>query len=330
MNIFIRRIIEQMLMFLGAVKRTIKTKAKSPHHTTVTMYCVVLLLTAITASCDRKKNEYDASGTFEATETIIASEANGVIKQFDIEEGQEVSVGQYIGYVDTVQLHLRKKQLESQVKTTLIQQPDIAKQLAALKVQLKAAEKEQTRFSNLLKSDAATQKQLDDVTAQVDVLRKQIEAQQSSLGITTESIGQQANPLRVQIEQVNDQLDKCRLVVPAKGVVLSKYAEVNETTVQGKPLYKIADLSTLILRAYVTGDQFSKIKLNQRVTVLVDADRDQYKNYDGTLEWISDKAEFTPKTIQTKDERANLVYAVKVRVQNDGYLKIGMYADVKF
>lgn len=332
MNKLIRCSIEQtlrMLQLQAAAKGIQKTMIRLSRNRKFATHSLVLL-SVIMTSCGGAKNDYDASGTFEATETIIASEANGVIKQFDINEGQEVSIGQYIGYVDTVQLYLKKKQLESQVKTTLIQRPDIAKQLASLKAQLKAVEKEQARVSNLLKSDAATQKQLDDVTAQVDVLKKQIEAQQSSLGITVESIGQQANPLRIQIEQVNDQLSRCYLVSPAKGIVLSKYAEVNETTVQGKPLYKIADLSTLLLRAYVTGDQFSKIKLNQRVTVLVDADRDQYKKYDGAIEWISSKAEFTPKTIQTKDERANLVYAVKIRVKNDGYLKIGMYADVTF
>ncbi len=288
-----------------------------------------LFIVAGLVACNRGKHDYDASGTFEAIETIISSEASGAIKQFDISEGQALTPGQTIGYIDSVQLYLKKKQLIAQIKTTLTQRPDITKQLASLQAQLKAVEREQNRISNLVKADAATQKQLDDVTAQADVIKKQIEAQQSSLDITSESIGQQANPLRVQIEQVDDQLAKCKIINNVKGTVLSKYAEVDEMTLPGKPLYKIADLSTLTLRAYITGDQFSKVKLNQNIKVLVDAEQGQYKEYDGVIEWISSKAEFTPKTIQTKDERANLVYAIKIKVKNDGFLKIGMYADVK-
>ena len=282
------------------------------------------------SSCSNNKSKPDASGTFETTETIISSEAIGVIKQFDITEGQTLKTGQFIGFIDTVQLYLKKKQLLAQIKTTLGQKPNIAKQLASLETQLKAAEKEQARISNLLKSDAATQKQMDDVNTQVETIKKQIDAQLSSLGIQSENIGQQTKPLQVQIEQLNDQLAKCKIINPVNGTVLTKYAEANEVTAPGKSLYKIADLSTLVLKAYVTGNQFSTIKLNQKITVLVDSLDGEYKAYEGIIEWISDKAEFTPKTIQTKDERANLVYAVKIRVKNDGLLKIGMYADVKF
>lgn len=281
------------------------------------------------SACSSNKNKPDASGTFETTETIIPSEANGVIKLFEITEGQTLKAGQFIGYIDTVQLYLKKKQLLAQVRTTLSQKPDIAKQLASLETQLKAAEKEQARITNLLKSDAATPKQMDDVNTQVETIKKQIEAQYSSLGIQSNNILQQVNPLRVQIEQVNDQLTKCKIINPINGTVLSKYSEVNEMAATGKSLYKIADLSSLVLRAYITGNQFSTIKLNQKVTVLVDSTDRDYKEYDGVIEWVSNKAEFTPKTIQTKDERANLVYAIKIRVKNDGYLKIGMYADVK-
>ncbi len=280
-------------------------------------------------SCEKNKNKYDASGTFESKETIISSEANGVIKELNIEEGQALEAGTYIGYIDSVQLYLKKKQMEAQIKTTLIQRPHIAIQIASLQAQLKATQREKERVSNLLKSDAATQKQMDDVTAQVDILIKQIEAQQSSLGITRQSISQQAHPLQVQIEQLNDQLSKYKIINPVEGTILSKYAEVNEMTTPGKQLYKIADLSSLVLRAYITGDQLAKIKLNQKVSVLVAAQHTETKSYEGHIEWVSNKAEFTPKTIQTQDERANLVYAVKIRVKNDGYLKIGMYADVK-
>lgn len=282
------------------------------------------------SSCGSNKSKPDASGTFEAAETIISSEAAGVIKQFDITEGQTLKAGQSIGFIDTVQLYLKKKQLQAQVRTTLSQKPNIAKQLASLETQLKAAEKEQIRISNLLKSDAATQKQMDDINTQVETIKKQIDAQLSSLGIQSENIGQQTKPLLVQIEQINDQLVKSKIINPVNGTVLTKYAEVNEMAAPGKSLYKIADLSTLILRAYVTGNQFSTLKLNQKVNVLVDSLDGAYKEYEGIIEWISEKAEFTPKTIQTKDERANLVYAIKIRVKNDGYLKIGMYADVKF
>jgi HlyD family secretion protein len=281
------------------------------------------------SSCGGNKNKPDASGTFETTETIIPAEATGVIKMFDVTEGQALKAGQTVGYVDTVQLYLKKKQLQAQIKTTLSQKPDIAKQLASLETQQKAAEKEQTRISNLLKSDAATPKQMDDANTLVESVKKQIEALYSSLSIQSNNISQQVNPLLVQIEQVNDQLAKCKIINSVNGTVLTKYAEANEMASAGKPLYKIADLSTLVLRAYVTGDQFSALKLNQQVTVLVDSADGEYKEYPGTIEWISNKAEFTPKTIQTKDERANLVYAVKIRVENDGLLKIGMYADVK-
>jgi HlyD family secretion protein len=281
------------------------------------------------SSCGTNKTKPDASGTFETTETIIPAEANGVIKLFDVTEGQSLKAGQKVGFVDTVQLYLKKKQLQAQVRTTLSQKPDIAKQLASLETQLKAAEKEQGRVTNLLKSDAATPKQLDDANTAVESIKKQIEALYSSLSIQSNNISQQVNPLLVQIEQVNDQLAKSKIINTVDGTVLTKYAEANEMASVGKPLYKIADLSTLVLRAYVTGSQFSTLKLNQKVTVLVDTSATEYKSYEGVVEWISNKAEFTPKTIQTKEERANLVYAVKIRVKNDGLLKIGMYADVK-
>lgn len=281
------------------------------------------------ASCNRNQSEFDASGTFESEETIISSEASGTIKGFTVEEGQTLKEGDVVGYIDSTQLALRKKQLQAQISAALSRRPDISKQIAALQEQLKGAEREQTRVTNLLKADAATQKQLDDVNTQIDVIKKQIEALQSSLGITSGSIDKESVPLQIQIDQLNDQLNKCRIVNPVNGTVLVKYAEANEVAAPGKPLYKIADLSTVLLRAYVTGDQLSKIKLNQKVAVFVDSGKDAYKQYDGSISWISDKAEFTPKTIQTKEERANLVYAVKIRVKNDGLLKLGMYGEVK-
>lgn len=291
---------------------------------------LIILLSLIGTACNKNNSEVDASGTFEGSEVIISSESAGVIRRLDIEEGMELKAGTEVGFIDTVQLYLRKKQLLAQVKSTLSQKPDIDKQLASLQVQLATAEREQKRVASLLKADAATPKQMDDANAQVEMVRRQIEAQSSALGISSGSISQQANPLHVQIEQVQDQLNKCHIINPLNGTVLSKYAEANEMTNVAKPLYKIADLSTLVLRAYVTGAEFSSIKLNQSVKVLVDAGDGKYREYKGAIEWISSKAEFTPKTIQTKDERANLVYAIKIRVKNDGLLKIGMYADVKF
>jgi len=289
-----------------------------------------IMAVAFLISCTGNKNQYDASGTFEAVETIISAEATGVIKSFSIEEGQELKVGQVIGYIDSIQLYLKKKQLEAQIKAVLSKRPDIGAQIATLQEQLKQAEREQRRITNLLKADAATQKQLDDANTQIAIIQKQIAAQESSLGITSRGISEDRSPLNIQIAQLNDQLQKCRIVNEVEGTVLTKYAEVNEMAVNGKALYKIADLSSIILRAYVTGNQLPELKLGQPVTVLIDAANNTYKEYPGTIQWISNKAEFTPKTIQTKDERANLVYAVKIRVTNDGFIKIGMYGEVKF
>jgi HlyD family secretion protein len=288
------------------------------------------MVTVFLFSCGSDQNAFDAAGSFETEETVIAAEATGTILQFDIEEGQTLKAGQVLGYIDSIQLFLKKKQLESQVRSTLSQRPDISAQVAALQVQLSSAEREQKRIANLLAAGAATQKQLDDMNAQVDMFRKQLKAQQSSLGITSTSITEQTSPLKIQVAQIEDQLKKCRIINPINGTVLTKYAEQSEMASTGKPLYKIADLSNMILRAYVTGDQLSAIKINQQVTVLVDDGPDKYKEVSGTITWISDKAEFTPKTIQTKKERSNLVYATKIKVANDGSLKLGMYAEVKF
>ncbi len=304
---------------------------------------IPVLIAVSLAACNNNNPDHDASGTFETTESIISAEANGIIKQFDIEEGQVLKAGQYIGYIDSVQLYLKKKQLESQVKSLLSKTPDVATQINAYKKQLAVAQTrldaqlvEKRRMENLVKADAATPKQLDDITAATDALQKELDvikgqeaAQSSILQTQTSGLVGETVPLKVQIEQINDQLANCRIINEVNGTVLTKYAEANEMASTGKPLYKIADLSTLILRAYISGNQLSSVKLNQPVKILVDDADGKFKEYNGIIEWISNKAEFTPKTIQTKDERANLVYAIKIRVKNDGYLKIGMYADVK-
>lgn len=287
-----------------------------------------ILLTGL-VSCNKTENQYDASGTFEAVETIISAQGTGAIKELNLEEGQVLKIGQVVGYIDSMQLYLKKKQLQAQIEVTLSGKPNIAAQTASLEEQLRQAKREQIRNINLLKDDAATKKQLDDANTQVDVLKKQIAALQSSLSITTANLNEQTRPLHIQVEQINDQLDKCRIINEVNGTVLTKYAQVNEVTGVGKPIYKIATLSTIILRAYITGDQIPQVKIGQQVKVLVDDTKDTYKNYTGTVEWVSNKAEFTPKTIQTKDERADLVYAVKIRVKNDGFLKIGMYGEIK-
>lgn len=290
-----------------------------------------ILFSAISllASCTSQKS-YDASGSFEAVETIISADANGKLLQFDVEEGQSLEKGKTIGYIDSVQLYLRKVQLQSQIRATLAQKPDAASQLAPLYTQLETAKREQKRLTNLVAANAANQKQLDDINAQVDLVQKQIESTEKNLSITTGSLDAQIKPLQAQIDQLNDQLSKCKIVNLVNGTVLSKYAESNELVAMGKPLYKIADLSEIILRAYLTNDQLAQVKLNQKVQVLTDDGKGGTRPYEGNVTWISSKAEFTPKTIQTKDERANLVYAVKISVKNDGLLKIGMYAEIKF
>ncbi|MGF7039449.1 HlyD family secretion protein [Mucilaginibacter lappiensis] len=280
-------------------------------------------------SCGKNEDKYDASGTFEAVETIVSAQGTGAIKELNLEEGQVLKAGQVVGYIDSVQLYLKKKQLEAQIKATLSGKPNIAAQTASLEEQLRQAKREQLRNTNLLRDDAATKKQLEDANTQVDVIKKQIAALQSSLNITTANLNDQARPLNVQIEQINDLLDKCRIINEVNGTVLTKYAEASEVTDVGKPIYKIAALNTIILRAYITGDLIPHVKVGQQVKVLVDDTKDTYKNYTGIIEWVSSKAEFTPKTIQTKDERADLVYAVKIRVKNDGFLKIGMYGEIK-
>lgn len=282
------------------------------------------------ASCSDKNKMFDASGTFEAEEIIISAEATGTIRELALSEGATVKAGQTIGYIDSVQLHLKKKQLEAQINAVLSKRPNVPVQLAALREQLKTAEREQQRISSLVKSDAAPAKQLDDINAQIEVLNKQIAAQQSSLEISSDGLSKEVMPLQVQIEQLNDQLARCRIVNPVAGTVLTKYAEANEMTAAGKPLYKVANLDVITLRAYITSDQLALVKLNQTVTVHTDDGKGGMKETTGTITWINDKAEFTPKTIQTKDERANTVYAMKVQVKNDGFLKIGMYGEIKF
>ena len=295
-----------------------------------TKWTLLIVIYSLFVGCSGSKSDFEASGTFEAEGTIISAEATGVIRQFDVEEGQELTAGQIIGYIDSTQLYLKKRQLESQIRALQGRKPNIAVQLSALQAQLQTAQTERTRLEKLVAGDAATQKQLDDVNAQIEVLKKQINAQQSSLKISSDGISDDVATLQVQIEQLEDQLAKHRLTAPQNGTVLAKIAKVNELTTVGKPLYKIADLQNITFRAFVTSAQLTQLKIGQNVRVFADFGEKKRREYKGTISWNSDKSEFTPKTIQTQDERANLVYAVKITVKNDGYLKIGMYGEVNF
>jgi HlyD family secretion protein len=281
-------------------------------------------------SCKEKTNKYDASGSFEAIETMIAAEANGKLLQLDIEEGQQLDSGQVIGYIDSTLLYLNKLQLMQNKKAILSGRPQTSVQTEALKKQLTNAELDRNRTKRLVEGGVASQKQLDDANAKITTLQAQIDAQENALQTTTSSINEQGGTVDVQLKEINNQLQKCVIVNPVKGTVLTKYAEQYEMAVLGRPLYKIADMSTIILRAYITGDQLQQVKLDQKVKVYTDDGKGGFKETEGVITWINDKAEFTPKTIQTKNERANLVYAIKVSVKNDGYLKIGMYGEVKF
>ena len=284
----------------------------------------LLLFFILLFSCKSKDNNYDASGYFEAVETIVSAQANGQILSLNVDEGQELAAGQQVGQIDSTQIYLTLQQVQSQRGAVLSRKPDIGSQTAVLKEQITTAKRELARVERLAAGNAATQKQMDDARSAVAVLQKQLDAQQTSLSNASSSVSKEGSPL------LKDQLNKTHIINPVNGTVLVKYVEQNEMASMGKPLYKIADLSEIILRAYITNTQLANLKLGQKVTVLVDKGKDKNAEYQGNIEWISSKAEFTPKTIQTKDERSNEVYAIKIRVKNDGFLKIGMYGDVSF
>ncbi len=286
-------------------------------------------LTLLLLSCGDKEDDYDATGSFEATEVIVSAEANGRILSLNVQEGAQLTEGEMVGAIDSTQLYLRKMSLLSRAKGVRAQRPDIDTQTAAIREQIKTLEREQERAEGLIAANAANRKQLDDITSQIGVLQQQLSAQTSTLRKSSEQITAESSSLEIQIAQLDDQLAKTRITPPITGTVLNRYAEAGELATIGMPLFKIADTATLYLRAYVTNDQLAQIRLNDNVTVRVDDGKGSMKSYPGRISWISDKSEFTPKTIQTKNERANLVYALKIAVVNDGYLKIGMYGEVK-
>lgn len=282
------------------------------------------------SACSTNKQEADAYGNFEATETIIAAEGNGVLKQFDIQEGQTLQAGDTIGYIDTTQLHLQKQQLQAQIASLRSSLPNVGVQLQVIDQQLDHARQEQERLKNLLVDSAATQKQKDDIDAQVKLLLKKHASLQSSLSVQTRSLLSKIKPLQLQIAQIEKQLQDCLIINPVSGIVLTKFSEPHEVAAYGKPLYTISDLSEMTLRAYVTESQLPGLKIGDTLIVRSDAAHDGYDQWRGFLTWISDKSEFTPKEIQTKEERANRVYAIKVLVKNDGKIKIGMPGEVFF
>lgn len=309
-------------------------------------YCKIIgaIALLLTASCNANKTEYDASGNFEADEVIVSAQQTGELLSLTVTEGDRLTAGAVVGQIDVTISKLQKEQTEAtiaslkQKTSSPAEQTEVVrKQLAVQQIQLDNLFREQKRTQNLIKADAAPAKQLDDINTQIEQLQKQIAVSHQQINLynsntatQNRSILSEKAPLEKTAQQFQEQIDKGRIVNPITGTVLTSYALQGEMAMVGKPLYKIANTDTLNLKAYISGTQLPEIKLRQHVTIRIDQGEKKYKSYPGTITWISDKSEFTPKTIQTKDERANLVYAIKVKVKNDGYLKIGMYGEVLF
>ncbi len=305
---------------------------------------VAILIAAIAVSCNQNKNKPDASGVFESDEVIVSAQQNGQILSLPFKEGDSLGNGAKVGQIDVTNALLQKQQVEATIQSLHKKTTDVGPQVEFVKRQLTVQQaqlaqqlREKARTENLVKADAATQKQLDDITAAIDQLQKQIEVTKQQITVNESNVATQNSnvfserePLEKSVSVIQDQVNKGQIINPISGVVLTKYALQGEMASVGKALYKIANVDTLTLRAYITGSQLTTIKLGQQVTVFIDNGAKDYRSYSGTVTWISDKSEFTPKTIETKDERANLVYAIKIRVKNDGYIKIGMYGEVKF
>ncbi len=303
---------------------------------------IVFISVALLMNACAPKVDYDASGNFEADEVIVSAQQNGVLLSYTVQEGTQLNPGDTAGQIDVKVVELQKQQTEASIdalsKKTVApasQAELVRRQLEVQKSQLTHLLNEKSRTENLVEADAATRKQLDDINASIDQLKKQIAvtAQQLKLNnyntdTQNRSILSEKAPMEKAVAQLQEQINKGQIINPVKGTVLTNYALAGEMQVIGKPLYKIANTETLDLKAYVTGMQLPQIKIGQQVEVRVDSGKESYKTYPGTINWISAKSEFTPKSIQTKDERANLVYAIKVSVKNDGYLKIGMYGEV--
>lgn len=292
----------------------------------IAMAGVALLLNA----CGRKERQYDATGVFEATETTVYAEQTGALLTFNVEEGDTVGQNREVGLIDTTQLWLKMKQAEAMKSVYQSQKPEQEKQIAVTRQQLAKAKQDQQRYKELVADGAAPGKTLDDANSQVEVLQRQLDAQLSSLRVNTNALDKQMDATDVQAEQLRDQIRKCHILVPAKGIVIEKYVERGEFVSVGKPLFKMADTENMFIRAYVTSAQLENIKTGQKATVFADYGNGGKKEYEGRVTWISSRSEFTPKTILTDDERADLVYAVKVAIKGDGYVKMGMYGEVLF
>ena len=278
-------------------------------------------------SCEQNVT-YDAQGIFESTEVIISSEATGRILNFNVAEGELVEASTFVGAIDSMQLHLQRKQLVAQQSALLSSRPDKEKQVASLRKQIATMKNELKRVDNMLRDGAATQKQYDDIASQINILEGQLSANLSTLDNNTLTINENAAALEAQIAALNDRIEKCRITSAVRGTVLVKYAEAGEYATVGKPMMKVADLDNVYLRAYFTSDQLSKVNLGEEVKVIADFGGEERYEYVGRVAWVSSESEFTPKSIQTKDSRANLVYAVKIAVKNDGRLKIGLAGEV--
>lgn len=285
---------------------------------------------ALLSACGSGDISYDASGVFETTDVVVSAEAAGEIMQFNAEEGQTLEANTVLGYIDTTQLSLKKLQLIATRSATDKKVLDLGRQLASLRQQIKIEEQERDRYEKLVAAGAATQKQLDDINYKIQVLQRQLAATSDQIGSSNSSLSEQSAGVAAQIAQIDDQIRKSIIASPIHGVVMTKYAEPGEYAVPGKALLKVADIGVMKLRAYITAGQLTELKIGQKVKVYADQGEKDRKEYEGVVSWISSKAEFTPKTIQTRDERANLVYAVKITVANDGLIKQGMYGDVKF
>ncbi|MBQ7489362.1 MAG: efflux RND transporter periplasmic adaptor subunit [Bacteroidales bacterium] len=292
----------------------------------ILLLCILLLIT----SCKSKKHKSDAYGVFEATEITVSSENNGKLIEFDIDEGRTYKKGEIVGCIDSSQLDLQIKQLEASIKAALAKQPDIPSQIQVLQDKLNTLEKEQRRISNLVEANAASTKDLDDVNAEINITKSQMLATKSTLSTQSQAILEEVEAMRFQKMQLESHISKCKIKVPITGTVIKKYINESELAFQGKPLFKIADLTNMFIKVYVAEDMLSTLKLGQKAVIKIDAPEKSEKSFNGTISWISPKAEFTPKMIQTKKERVNLVYAVKISFKNDGSAKIGMPGDVIF
>ena len=282
------------------------------------------------SSCKEKEKEYDATGTFEATETTVFAEQSGALLAFSVNEGENIEANMEVGLIDTTQTWLKIQQLHATKEVYRSQKPDMERQIAATRQQLVKARQDEQRYRELVADGAAPSKILDDASSQVKVLQRQLDAQISSLSTSSRALDKQTAAAEVQVSQLRDQLRKCHIITPTKGTVLEKYVERGEFVSIGKPLFKMADTENMYMRAYVTSAQLQNIKIGQQVKVFADYGNNQRKEYQGTISWISSRSEFTPKTILTDDERADLVYAIKLAIKNDGFVKIGMYGQVKF